>query len=122
MKRMRRSRPIEGNDQSSLGDEHPIPDNADAPIVIPAIEYILQRTATAIYCLARGILETLRPETAADIARWLEQTKGVVVSRNGPARFPGPDGTAYEWFFRVEGVSGAEADDGDKLYELAAKR
>lgn len=68
----------------------------------PPIDYTLQRTTRAVYCLVRGIGTPLDERSAQAVAFWLTEKRNISIDRHGPSRFPGPDGTQYEWFFRVK--------------------
>jgi hypothetical protein len=86
------------------------------------IEYTLQQTSRAVYCLARGVGTQLDETAAAAIVKWLNSSKELAVDRHGPARAPGPDGSTYEWFFRLASVQGIEFEHLEELFEAAQKR
>ena len=108
-------------------DVEPLIPERDPPVRngwndFPPIEYLLQKTTRAVYCLARGVGERLTASSAEGVSRWLVASKTLEVDRNGPARFPGPDGGEYEWFFRLGGVQGQRTPDVDSLFAAASER
>jgi hypothetical protein len=88
----------------------------------PPIEFTTQRTRQAVYCLVRGIGESIEQSSASAVAGWLSGAKGIAVSRHGPSVYPGPDGSQYEWFFRLEGVDGDKLRSLDEVYESSRRR
>jgi hypothetical protein len=109
-------------------DDEPLPPVRKPPPrtgglnAFPAIEYILQQTSRAVYCLARGAGVPIDADAAAAIAGWLGTSKELLVDRHGPARAPGPDGSRYEWFFRLASVQGRAIANLDELFTAAHER
>lgn len=111
------------DDSEPPGDSLVAPERTSGGLnEFPPLEHTVQRTERAVYVLARGLGVSLSDRSAAAARKWFTRHKHLKIDRDGPSRFPGPDGTQYEWFFRVSGVDGQPSSSVDTLFGAVRAR